>query len=318
MNKTELLSANLQGKVRTVNDARMWLSSHQIEFDRFLEDTFTHESQADAFRRFFIEDPFLGVQKTINHCLDNGIKIEILKELLSRLKFGQCLFIGQQQSGKTALMFILAEWLSNMGKNVAWLGAPAKLPSFIKIATADYYEIPENCVIILDEGAVRFSQRNSMTSESKEFFSNIPIISHKDQILFLSAQSLALTDVYSTHLFIAMFIKSMTQPQILAERSIVKEIREWIPFTNDKTVTYVRWVIHPALNFTVRIQLPNWWDSELSKPYSILNQVDAEAYARQLWEKWSGQPDVIKRITQELKRKGHNKSQLEWKKFFGV
>lgn len=314
MSRIELLNPNPQGKIRwTEEAARLWLRQHNIEFKAFIQDHYTYESLRDAYEKYYFKEPYLGVDKTLDHSTPNFTKILILKELLFNTKFGQFLFLGAQQSGKTALMFIISEWLHNIGRKIAWLGPPANLPEFVDISTADYYEIPQEYVLIVDEGALRFGQRDAMSKESKEFFQNIPIISHKKQILLFSSQSLALTDVYTTHLVKAMFLKMMTEAQIYGERSLVKTVSEWVPHTFEKDLTYIRWEGPKPLNFTVRIPLPPWWNSDFSTPYAKLEEGDAVKYAAELFAKWSGEPDCLKRISIELQRKGFKKPIQWWK-----
>lgn len=313
-----LLKPSKTGKW-TQGAARAWLDSHHIEFMSFVQTTYDHYSIPDAIEKFYNEDPFLGVEKTLDFNTPNRIKIKILKQLLQKLEFGQILFLGQQQSGKTVMMFVVAHWYHQMGRKVAWLGPPAELPSWVSLKTIDYYQIPAEWVIIYDEGAVRHSHRDAMTKESREFFQNLPTISHNDQILLFSSQSSRITDVMNTILFQMLISKRMTGAQLKTERPIIKDLSDWIPQTTDKEITYIKMETDPFIQFTVSVPLPIWWQKEFSKLYRRFNS-DEEAieYARQLFEIMEGQPDIIRRIAKELKRMRFDRSENFWRDTLGV
>jgi len=297
----------------TKGAAQTWLDAHSVEFMSFIQGTYDFYAVPDAVKKFYNEDPFLGVEKTLDYITPNRIKIKIMKHLLQDLEFGQILFLGQQQSGKTVMMFVVAKWYHEMGRKVAWLGPPANLPDWVSLKTIDYYSVPADWVIIYDEGAVRHSHRNAMTKESREFFQNLPTISHNDQILLYSSQSSRITDVMNTILFQMLICKRMTGAQLKTERTIIKDLADWIPQTVNKAITYVRMETDPFIQFTVLIPLPLWWEKEFSKLYRKFDrEEDAINYARQLFEIMEGQPDVIRRIQKELKRMRFERSNDYW------
>ncbi|KYK38499.1 MAG: hypothetical protein AYK18_07065 [Theionarchaea archaeon DG-70] len=316
----EIMKPQFTGRP-TVSSAQHWLDTHGMEFDKFLQEVYTEEGIQDAVRKFYIEDPFLGIEKTIDHCTPNFIKIEFLKQQLLSLDFGmQILFLGQPQSGKTALMFTLAEWLYRGGRPVAWLGPPAVLPDFISKVTVDIDEIEPGYVILCDEGAVKFGHREAMTKDNREFFKKLPTISHQDDtLLFYCTQSLKLTDTYAKHLYQVLFCKRMTSAQIKGERSIIKELSEWIPNpTAPKGLTYVRFEIDPHIQFTIEISLPSWWDKRYSKPYRKLEEDAAISYARQLLALYGDRDNPLRLIQRELKAMRVNKPLDYWRETLGI
>jgi len=318
-NLIRMLKPNNEGYRWTKGAARIWLQQHYIDFMSFIEHTYTFESIKDAYNKYYHSDPHLGVQKTIDHMTPNDIKKRVLKQMLQHLEFGQILFLGQQQSGKTVMMFVVAHWYHQMGRKVAWLGPPADLPSWVELSTIDYYSIPPGWVIIFDEGAVRHSHRSAMTRENREFFEALPTISHNDQILLYSSQSSRITDVMNTILYQGLICKRMTSVQLHTERSAIQDLSDWIPRTTDKTLTYVRWETEPFLQFTVKVPLPEWWVKGYSKLYRKFDDEEtAIAYARQLYELLEGQPDIVKRIQKELKRMRFDRSQEYWGEILGI
>lgn len=316
---TDLLRPDFGFGTPTYSSYQEWLLLHDIEFHRFLQHNFSETAQEDAIKKFFWKDPRLGVEKTIDYSTPNDIKVEALKDLLATVKFGEFLFIGANQTGKTALMFTIGEWLYERGRAVAWLGAPALLPEYISLSTIDYYEIPKKYAVIFDEGGVRQSHRRAMSSENIDFSLNLPTISHKKQIVLFGTQLTSIADKFNTLLHQGLFCKSMTEPQKDAERAFIRKYGDWIPTTPDKSITYVRWEQPPPLNLTVKLPLPNWWNDDFSTPYDKFD-TDEEAlkYADELFIKWMDFPNCIKKIALEMKRKGYNQPETFWCERFGV
>lgn len=315
------LTRSQPGHKNTVGSARQWLIEHDIEFKRFLEDNYTFDSYRDAVDKFFNEDPFLGVQMTVNHVTPNYIKIDALKYLLSRIEFGDIVFIGYYQTGKTAMMFIFAKWLKDLGREVTWFGPPRDLPSWIDHSTVDPYDILTGAVVIFDEVSVRQFCRNAMSKENRQTFENLGTVSHQDQLWLKATQSLRLTDVMNTLLYQMIVAKTMTPAQLLGERSLINDFRltEWIPFTSNKSMTFIRHENIPNIQFTVEIPLPGWWKSDYSKLFKKIESRDeAERYIRQLFEILRTQGDCLQQIQRELRRMRYIVSEDELCQILGI
>lgn len=94
-NLIRLMKPHREGMKWTQGAAQFWLREHYIDFMSFLESNYTFESIKDAKEKYFTKDPYLGVQKTIDFMTANNIKERVLKYMLSKLEFGQILFLFQ-------------------------------------------------------------------------------------------------------------------------------------------------------------------------------------------------------------------------------
>lgn len=292
-----------EGKKNTENAARIWLLEHGIEFRRFIEDTYSNDSLPDAKTKFFDEDPFLGVQMTHSHSLPNFMKINALKCLLKGIKYGDILFLGFYQTGKTVTMFQFAKWLSELGREVVWFGPPRNLPDFVNRSTVDLYDIKVGEVVIYDEAGVKQFSRNAMTRESREAFENIGTVSHQSQLWLKAVQSASLTDKMNIRLPQMIVAKTMTPAQLEHEREYIKKLRDWIPFTMKKSLTFIANQYIPHVKFLVDIPLPDWWQDEFSILYRMLEtREEAMEYAQQLLYVFGTNQDGLKKIQTELRR----------------
>jgi len=290
-----------RGKKVTRGAAQKWLLDHDIELQRYLDKTYSHDSKAEAFQKYFWEDPFLGVEKTLDHMVKNHIKIKLLKKILYSMDFGIILFIGYWQTGKTVAMFQFAKWLKDNGRKITWHGPPRNLPEFVDRSTMDANSIPVGDVVISDEASVREYARDAMTSSSRNMGRTLGTLSHQRQLWLKGTQTTAQTDKYNVQLPRMVVAKTMTAGQLRHERDFIKDLSDWIPRTSDKRVTFIHNEHNPRLNMTVNIELPEWWEKKYSFFFEKFEKrEDALEYARNLWEIYQGDPDAIKKIQYEL------------------
>ncbi|MBU7045056.1 MAG: hypothetical protein HXS54_01355 [Theionarchaea archaeon] len=314
-----LLNPNLEGREWTHSAAQQWLSDHEIEFRSLLEDEYSFYSLKDAKRKLFDEDPFLGVQKTMNFITPNDTKIEILKEIINSFEFGDIIFIGYYQTGKTAMMFRFAKWLKEDGRKIAWFGPPRDLPDWVDDTTMDPLSIPTGWVIIYDEASVREFCRNAMTKENRRTFENYGTKSHQSQLWLKATQTARQTDVMNVLLPRMFVIKTMTPEQVEMEREIIKDLTDWIPFTPDKSLTYIKNLYIPRVQFTARIPLLTEWKPEYSKLFKKFEtREEIEKYVRDLFAILQNQEDCLQRIQIELRRMRVEKSQDEICQIVGI
>lgn len=99
--------------------------------------------------------------------------------------------LGARGSGKSALgMRLLENAAARTGRQVCAMGFDAlSLPSYITCVNA-VEEVPNNAFVLVDEGGILFSSRESMSAANKILSSLLLIARHKDlSVLFISQNS---------------------------------------------------------------------------------------------------------------------------------
>src|SRR3990167_5442153 len=156
-----------RGREMGEEGCRYWLVDHNYSIDRYLRERWTDQDYNDMFGWFLEnlkeEGPFLLV---FGKSDDN--KIEIVIDILSKLKGTVLLVIGAKGSGKTAFGFWCAEEVHKRGKEV-YLISPFPeigLPEWIHHAfVAD--DVPENAYMIMDEAGLQIPARTSASERQQ-------------------------------------------------------------------------------------------------------------------------------------------------------
>ncbi|MBS3095798.1 hypothetical protein J4231_03900 [Candidatus Woesearchaeota archaeon] len=137
------------------------------------------------------------------------------------------LIFGKRGSGKSALGFKLLENInSKTGRKCYVLGVQQSLmPSWIN-PIDDVENAPDNSVVLVDEGAISFSSRDSMSSKNKELTKILAIARHKDLTLIFITQNTGLIDKNVLKLVDILLIKEGSLLQVEMERSEIKKFYE--------------------------------------------------------------------------------------------
>jgi Cdc6-like AAA superfamily ATPase len=105
------------------------------------------------------------------------------------------LITGKRGSGKTALGMKLLEIYSHYGKKCYALGFKnSKLPTWIK-KVDNLEKVKNNSVLLVDEGGILFSSRESMKSSNKWLSNIMAIARHKNLNLILITQNSGMIDL---------------------------------------------------------------------------------------------------------------------------
>jgi hypothetical protein len=180
------------------------------------------------------------------------------------------IILGARGSGKSALGIKLLENLySKSKKNCVAMGFHAEvLPSFI--ASCDNIsQIKNNSYVLIDEGGVLFSSRDSMSNANKLLSDLILVARHKSlSILFISQNSSNL-DVNILRQADYLLLKPSSLLQMDFERKKIKEIyvetaKEFEKYKETKGLTYI---YSDDFRGFITNPLPTFWKEGLSKSF---------------------------------------------------
>ncbi|MBS3107324.1 hypothetical protein J4468_00225 [Candidatus Woesearchaeota archaeon] len=179
------------------------------------------------------------------------------------------LIFGKRGSGKSALGFKILENINNKTKRKCYiLGIEQSLvPKWIN-PIGDITNAPDNSIVLVDEGAVSFGSRDSMSSKNKELTKILAIARHKDLTLIFITQNTGLIDKNVLKLVDILLVKEGSLLQTQMERSEIKKFYEKANASfksikgDKKPYTYI---IDSDFEGVVSFDLPSFWSTKLSK-----------------------------------------------------
>ncbi len=121
--------------------------------------------------------------------------IEDFEDFLYENKSSIGIVIGARGSGKSVLGMRVLENAASKGRNVAAIGFDeAALPTWIKVVKAsEFASVANGSFLLVDEGGVSFSSRDSMSNANKLLSDLLFVSRHKDlSVLFISQNSASL------------------------------------------------------------------------------------------------------------------------------
>lgn len=179
------------------------------------------------------------------------------------------LIFGKRGSGKSALGFRLLENIySKTGRKCYALDIQQnKMPRWIK-SIDDIEKVPNGGVILIDEGAISFGSRDSMSSKNKELSKLLTIARHKNLTLIFVTQNTGLIDKNILALTDTLLIKEGSLLQIEMERKEVKKFydkaNDFLKFVKEDKRKYF-YLIDSDFEGVLTHKLPSFWTSGLSK-----------------------------------------------------
>ena len=253
------------------------------------------KKEADGFLRvigFIVKSPYYLVKKlksnieknktesrreSISSVFEDFKVIETLKGNYSNWK--KTLFnsdskigiiIGARGSGKTAFGIKLIENIYSQKKVKCYaIGFKAEdFPSWINVVNS-VSEITNNSYVLIDEGGVLFSSRESMSKPNKLLSDLILIARHKNlNIIFISQNSSNL-DVNILRQADYLVLKQSSLLQKDFERKIVQKIYLEVEnkFEKHKNVEGVTYIHSGDFSGFISNSLPSFWKSEISKSF---------------------------------------------------
>ncbi|PIN93236.1 hypothetical protein COU54_03870 [Candidatus Pacearchaeota archaeon CG10_big_fil_rev_8_21_14_0_10_31_24] len=179
------------------------------------------------------------------------------------------LIFGKRGSGKSALgLRIMENIKSETERSCYTIGISEKLlPSWIStIENID--EADSGSIILIDEGAISFSSRESMKSTNKELSKIMAIARHKNLTLLFITQNTGMIDKNVLKLTDSLMIKEGSLLQQEMERPEIKKFylksQELINKVKDKKIKYF-YLIDSDFEGILEHTLPSFWSQEISK-----------------------------------------------------
>ncbi|MDO8459892.1 MAG: ATP-binding protein [Nanoarchaeota archaeon] len=179
------------------------------------------------------------------------------------------LIFGRRGSGKSALgLRIMENIQAQTERNCYALGIHEKfIPSWIQSIDSIEKAQPES-VILVDEGAVSFSSRESMRDTNKELSRLMAIARHKNLTLVFITQNTGMIDKNVLKLADSLMIKEGSLLQLEMERPEMKKFymkaKEFIDKGEDNKMKYF-YLIDSDFEGLLSYSLPSFWTTQLSK-----------------------------------------------------
>lgn len=179
------------------------------------------------------------------------------------------LVFGKRGSGKTALGFrILENVHAKTGRKCAALGiAQEILPGWVD-ALESLDDAAKGSVVLVDEGALAFSSRESMSKGNKSLGKLLAVARHKDLSLIFATQNTGMVDKYVLSLADTLIIKRGSLLQQEMERPQIKKFydkaeKAFAGLSGD--VKKYAYVIDADFEGVVSVTLPSFWSERVSK-----------------------------------------------------
>ena len=179
------------------------------------------------------------------------------------------LIFGKRGSGKSALGFRALENIHFKTQRKCYvLGVRQEvLPQWIA-SVEDIDSVANGGIVLVDEGALAFSSRESMAGKNRELGKLMAIARHKDLTLLFITQNTGMLDNNVLKLADTLFIKEGSLLQLEMERPEIKKFYEkatkaFAELSGDrKRLVYI---VDSDFEGVIGAGLPGFWDVRISK-----------------------------------------------------
>ncbi len=180
------------------------------------------------------------------------------------------LIVGRRGGGKTALGMQFLAWFNHVARRRCYgIGYnSAKLPRWVH--KANYIEdIPNDSVVLVDEAAILFFSRETMTSMNKMLTKLMAIARHKNLSMVLITQSSALIEINVLRLADVLLLKEPSLLQARFERKALQDIFSTVSKTFKKIDDCVShfYVYSDEFEGLVHYSLPYFWNDSISRSF---------------------------------------------------
>lgn len=177
---------------------------------------------------------------------------------------------GRRGSGKSVLGFRILENIhANTSRPCFALGVKQSvIPEWISsIDSLD--DVDNNGIVLVDEGAVSFGSRNSMSAKNKELGKLLAVARHKDLTLIFITQNTGMIDKNVLNLCDTIILKEGSLLQEKMERSVMKDMyrtaNEELKKIDSKDRKSHCYVFDSDFEGLLKVSLPSFWSSKVSK-----------------------------------------------------
>jgi len=177
---------------------------------------------------------------------------------------------GRRGSGKSVLGFRLLENIKAKSKRPCFAldVKQSVLPSWIK-SIENISDVSNHGVVLVDEGAISFGSRQSMTKKNKDLGEFLAIARHKDLTLIFITQNTGMIDKNVLNLCDTIILKEGSLLQEKMERSVMRDLYQTankklseIPSKDRKPYCYI---FDAEFEGLVKASLPSFWSTKVSK-----------------------------------------------------
>lgn len=177
--------------------------------------------------------------------------------------------VGARGSGKSAVALSIMEELQGNKENYYAMGFKSKdLPDWIKVVE-DIKEIENNSFVVIDEGGILFSSRDSM-SDSNKFLSELLFIArHKDLTILFISQNSSNIEVNTLRQADFLILKKSSLLQKDFERKKISDIytKYSEDFSKYKNMKGASLIYSDEFVGFVHNELPTFWSAKVSKGF---------------------------------------------------
>ncbi|MBI2112169.1 hypothetical protein HYT52_01390 [Candidatus Woesearchaeota archaeon] len=180
------------------------------------------------------------------------------------------IILGARGTGKTAIgTRILENFAAKSEKYAYALGfKEEELPAWIKVIRS-VEEIDTNAVLLIDEGGIEFSSRNSMSKANKILSDILLIARHKDLSVIFIAQNSTNLEINAIRQADYLILKPSSLLQKDFERKKIREMyqeveKDFTELAETEGITYI--YADNYQGFVVNT-LPSFWSEKVSKGY---------------------------------------------------
>ncbi len=177
---------------------------------------------------------------------------------------------GRRGSGKSVLGFRIMENIhAKTGRPCFALGVKQSvLPSWIS-TIEEINQVSNRGVVLVDEGAISFSSRESMSKSNRGLGGLLAIARHKDLTLIFITQNTGMIDKNVLNLCDTVVLKEGSLLQEKMERSVMKDLYQTanaaiskIPAAERKPYCYI---FDAEFEGLAQASLPSFWSAKVSK-----------------------------------------------------
>jgi len=178
------------------------------------------------------------------------------------------LIVGKRGSGKSTLGFRILENAAAQRPCYTIGVRPDVLPEWV--TTVDSIEqVGNQGIVLVDEGALTYSSRDSMSSTNKELGKLLAVARHKDISLVLVTQNTGMIDKNVLNLCDTIMLKEGSLLQKSMERTAMKELYQkaedaFAALTKEERLSHV-YVIDSDFEGMLLYTMPSFWSTEISK-----------------------------------------------------
>ena len=178
--------------------------------------------------------------------------------------------LGARGSGKTAfgMKFLENAHAKSKKKCYAMGFNPEEMPSWIRVVD-NIENIGNNALVLIDEGGILFSSRDSMSNANKLLSDLILVARHKNLTILFISQNSSNLDINILRQADFLVLKPSSLLQRNFERKIIQQIYDsaqghFDNFKDEKGITHI---YSEGFNGFVSNPLPSFWGTNISKSF---------------------------------------------------